>query len=866
MIDILIEDKELDNARQVPSLEFASCALPEVDYDAKIDYSLHLKATPRKSLENRYYQPRKLIRPDLIIQEPRAISRGSPKPLAKPRNQLHDEHVPQIKPRSGSGLKDENSITSTESNIKSELEAFCSTSSSSNMSTSSSNRSSSSSSVSSPSLKQPVQGIVSQMRNIFESAEKTANKELNLTNKKKLFNNYETALVSIKKQPLYENLNFMQSDQLADLGKPPVETPPPPLPLTRPPEDSDEADMHCKQRLTSESSSCTNLTIKSDFRILNTERSITPCSKSMYCSQNLLIKDIPDSVDEVRLEYEGQRHVVVPGYMTSADILRNILIKNNSTLPVNLKKSEPSETLKQKLLRLNEKDEECLRKKFSQSNRPKVVSGTIKLDKREEMIDVDFEFRPTKPPRTFDQQVFGDEKLNSIRTVSSRGSLRKPKCITGSFDPNDFDSFDEEEFETEQGPEPEPNTPNNFITIEPLDKIMEDALDKQKIELDLKKQKENLVQFDADDFDSFDEEEIYPEEEEVRVEPIRLNLPTNQPPVASGGFFRSAMDRLSVKSRSLSVPVRNESKPVDRLTNQKTVDLMNKIQSQVEEKQKLKKEKRSKKLEEERKKINDQTHRKSLTSLLSFFSSSNSGSGDMVKNENKRLSLRRLKAKKKAKTDTLDSQSDFDSRSNRSLNLDSEGEETVDFKRSLLNQARNSGRIKNEMIDKKQNLESNLMVQLRAELDEEIKERKQDEKRQQIIGTSNFGRGSSRRQSASSKNIRSKSVTFLDELSSEDETNFQSSNCLQDLAESRPSLRAGDARLFAGALTGAGPVRSIIKKSVNDVCVIDNLADQLPKVKLNCLNDEFSPAGRTMLKSQTTPSFSRKEQVLQSDL
>lgn len=514
MIDIFIDSKDKESTKQVPSLEFASCPLPELDYDAKIDYSIHLKATPRKSLESRYYQPRKLIRPEIsnnhaINQQEssRVECHSAFKPLAKPRNQLHEDHVPQIKPRSVP--KDENSITSTESNIKSELEAFCSTSSSSNLSTSSSNRSSSSSSVSAPSLNQPSQGIVSQMRNIFESPEKTKNIEL-ITNKKKLFNNYESALVSIKKQPLYENLNFMQSDRLTELGVPPCEAPPPPLPLSLPPED-DEPDQ--KQRLLSDTSSSTNYTLKSDFRILSTDRSNTPCSKSMYASQNLLIKDIPDSVDEVRLEYEGQRHVIVPGYMTSADILRNILLKNNSSLPVNLKKSEPSETLKQKLIKLNEKDEECLRKKFNQNSKPKVISGEIKLEK-EEVIDIDFDFRPAKPPRTFetDANFSSDEKMNSVRTVSSRSSLRKPKCITGSFDPNDFDSFDEDEFESVQ--------PENFICIEPLDKIMGDALDKQKIELDLQKQKENLVQFDADDFDSFDEEYL---DEEVKFESVKSN-------------------------------------------------------------------------------------------------------------------------------------------------------------------------------------------------------------------------------------------------------------------------------------------------------------------------------------------------------
>ncbi|RNA13124.1 hypothetical protein BpHYR1_020108, partial [Brachionus plicatilis] len=499
-------------------------------------------------------------------------------------------------------------------------------------------------------------------------------------------------------------------------------------------------------------------------------------------------------------------------------------LNNKCTLPVNLKKSEPAESLKQKLAKLSEKEEECLRKKFGQKSRPKAACGIIQLQ-QEEVIDVDFEFgeAPAKPPRALHQQI-------------DSGAQRKPKCITGSFDPSDFDSFDEDE-------------PHNFIPIEPIGKIVEDALDKHKIELDLQKQEQNLVQFDADDFDSFDDEYTEHDVDSKPVKPLEIQSP---------GFFRSAFDRLSVKSsRSCSVPMRVPAKTESKATNQKTVNLMNKIQSQVEEKQKLKREKRSKKLDEEKKKLTDQTHRKSLSSLLNFFAPSNNGSSDMVKSDNKRLSLRRLKAKKKAKADNFDCQSDMDSRSNRSLNLDSEGEENFDLKRSLFNQARNSGRIKNEMIDKKQDIKSDLMWQLRAELDEEIKERKQIEKRQQVIESSKFRR--------SSKNIRSKSVTFLDELSSEDEKNFESSHCLTDLSESRPSLRAGDARMFAGALTGAGPVRSIIKKSVNDIGVIDNLTDQLPKVKLDYLNAESSTV-KSMSKSLTTPNFKRKEQIVQSDL
>ncbi|CAF0720062.1 unnamed protein product [Brachionus calyciflorus] len=869
MIDIFIENKEFENSKQIPSLEFSG----QIDYDAKIDYSTRLKISPRKPIENRYYQPRPLIRPDLLMikpEEPKISPRN--KPCTKPRQiVVPEEPTPQVKPRY-TVQKEENSITSTESNIKNEIEFF-STSSSSNLSTSSSNRSSSSSSFCAP-----TQGFVSQMRNIFESPEKQKNLD-NKFCKKKIFNNYETALISMKKGPIYENLNFSKSDPIVDLGPPSTEPPPPPLPLSPPPVEIEnesvvEFEREPKQRLSSATSSSTNYTIKSDFRILNAERN-SSCSKSLSMSQNVLIKDIPDSVDEVKFQYEGQRHVIVPGYMTSADILRNVLLNNTNTnsLPCNLKKSEPF-SLKEKLIKLNEKDDEFLSKKFSQKSRTRTLSGVINLEQNDIVdIDLDYESKPpVKPPRTFDSEVIED-KMYSIRTVSSRGSTRKApnsKCITGSFDPNDFDSFDEGDFEPNFDDEEE----KRLIPIESLDKIIDDGLTQQKIEYDLKKQEDNLVQFDPNDFDSFDEEDV----PEVKVEqnyqikpeikrPMERNSSINN---QNQSFLRSAFDRLSVKNRSSSVPMRTLiEKQNDKPTNQKTLNLMSKIQNDLDEKQKVKHEKRQKKLEEEKKKLNnDQTHRKSLSSILNFFTSSNSAPSsnssntEMIKNESKRLSLRRLKAKKKTKnSDNFECQSDFDSVSTRSLNLDSESE-NIEVKQSLYSVARSNSRIKNELDDKKQNLKPNIMEQLKAELDEEIKERQLIERKNEIIQSSTFNRRSSTRESVTSKKIRSKSVTFLDELSSEEENNFQSSNYLQEMTETKSSLRAGDARLFAGALTGAGPVRSIIKKSMNDLGVIENCTDQLPKVKLDCLEDDLTK----MVKSQTTPNFRRKEQILQSDL
>lgn len=491
-----------------------------------------------------------------------------------------------------------------------------------------------------------------------------------------------------------------------------------------------------KQRLMSNTSSCTNYTLKSDFRILNPERSVTPSSKSLNSLNNLnnqsklMIKHIPDAVDEVKLEYEGQRHVVIPGYMTSADILRNILLNNPQTTeiknaaPLSVKQNE-SLSLKEKLLLQQSEEDDLLEKKFnSQRNRTRSMSGIIALDmanaQTTQIIDInldDYETEitaPQKPPRTFHADAltpFVEQvKLDSTRTTSSsvnNGSRRIQKLtVTGSFDPNDFDSFDEEDYKLEND--------------------------------DLKQQEMNLVQFDPEDFDSFDEEEVVEEVKEVSkpLPVIKLEQDTSLKDFRSNrskleaafnnkntkeeseivvkeegqSFFRSALDRIStrsskIKSRSSSVPS-EESRPVH---NVKTLNLMNKMQSEYEEKQKRKKQRQDQKLEEEKRRLeiskSPKGERKFLSSIINTLFSSGQkenlnenglggGSGvgnQMVKNESKRLSLRRLKAKDKARKekndDDLDNSCDFDTKSE--INYQSDGEYGTMNKKGIKNSKSN---------------------------------------------------------------------------------------------------------------------------------------------------------------------------------
>ncbi len=131
----------------------------------------------------------------------------------------------------------------------------------------------------------------------------------------------------------------------------------------------------------------------------------------------------------------------------------------------------------------------------------------------------------------------GCQKTGSGRVASNRRQaslLNHEQGVTGSFDASDFDSFDEDE---DGNRSYRPSMMNHDhdesrltmevinakklvpieqaiglsqavpIPLEPMEKIREEALLQQRMEEERAKQAKNMVQFDPDDFDSFDEEE-----------------------------------------------------------------------------------------------------------------------------------------------------------------------------------------------------------------------------------------------------------------------------------------------------------------------------------------------------------------------
>ncbi len=130
-----------------------------------------------------------------------------------------------------------------------------------------------------------------------------------------------------------------------------------------------------------------------------------------------------------------------------------------------------------------------------------------------------------------DNRHTSNQKNSSGRVASNRRQTsllnrsNHEQGVTGSFDASDFDSFDEDEDGNRSyrssnltievinskkliSIEQANRTHIRAIPQEPMEKIREEALQQQRIEEERIKQAENMVQFDPDDFDSFDEEEF----------------------------------------------------------------------------------------------------------------------------------------------------------------------------------------------------------------------------------------------------------------------------------------------------------------------------------------------------------------------
>jgi hypothetical protein len=420
----------------------------------------------------------------------------------------------------------------------------------------------------------------------------------------------------------------------------------------------------------------------------------------------------------------------------------------------------------------------------------------------------------------------------------------------------------------------------------------------------------------------------------------------------------------------------------------KTLHLMNKMQIEHEEKQKRRKLRLFKQQEQQQKQQQQQqlepvktpkSEKKFLNNLMSsLFNKENSSSSYehkvsitttttttttvnvLQKNESRRLSLRKLKAKDKAKklgSKGEDNTSDGEtqnlslSNSSQSLNLYRSPDDEPNEEKNV-NETLNPGYIRSSSFDsstlqsrfgKMADASSNkvagnekldIMKQIRAELDEEIKSRfavenankkfdsstpikeqqpqqpqprrsRQETKRnfenEVNLVSSSIESNSLRFNSAANRKIRSKSVTFLDDITTDDEIlnqqlnrnslSFVSNRTNDEYSSNENStplltnsvttkrkalLKTGDARYHCGALTGVGPIRSIMKKSATDLSITLNTPliqnDNLPRIELNSVDltpsSQLSPPNRYQqsilpVKSATMTRLHKK---IQSDL
>jgi hypothetical protein len=278
-------------------------------------------------------------------------------------------------------------------------------------------------------------------------------------------------------------------------------------------------------------------------------------------------------------------------------------------------------------------------------------------------------------------------------------------------------------------------------------------------------------------------------------------LPINEQEIDDFDYSQQIYQQQTLASKTLQQSKSDELNLPSKAYNTKTVQLMNKMQSEFEEKQKRKKIRRNEQLKSQQQlesstsspKLSKSTselksasttpksERKFLTSIINtLFStgsyeasdqttSSQNNNSSLQKNDTKRLSLRKLKAKNKAKktgeqNDAEFNQSDSEinnntglasqkfikSSSNHSLNIalnyeSNNEDDIVDYvssqpstspmTTSMPIAAARFGKIKNE--DEKpqinENNKENLMKQLKAELDEEIKDRRMIELKQNLI-------------------------------------------------------------------------------------------------------------------------------------
>lgn len=356
------------------------------------------------------------------------------------------------------------------------------------------------------------------------------------------------------------------------------------------------------------------------------------------------------------------------------------------------------------------------------------------------------------------------------------------------------------------------------------------------------------------------------------------------------------------------------------IANMKTLHLMSKIQSEHDEKQKrkkLRKQQIQQQLQQQKQAettatpVTPRTERKLLNSIINTLFSPQSSSNNeeetdsankFEKNEKKRLSLKKLKMKDKTKKSGRDTsggdmisqsqtslagstggyefnyQSDTDNehhmesriKSSQSLNLITCNENGVTSTTARFGKIKQEDRAQTSLLSN--NNKENLMRQLQAELDEEIKERKLIESKEMKLNSINkeYGiltiesqpaesiepevRMRSRKTTQQTMNqvpvkARSKSVTFLDEFEDQEANEeYEEEELIQDCPPKRGIMKKQEIQ------------SQIIDYDERDVPRANTISRHSPNIGDNQKSPKVPTANRTKLsinKSQTTPNLAK---------
>jgi hypothetical protein len=407
-----------------------------------------------------------------------------------------------------------------------------------------------------------------------------------------------------------------------------------------------------------------------------------------------------------------------------------------------------------------------------------------------------------------DEHIYTNENGNAFAVSSNSNSYTSKASSTS---------------DTKTRPEPL-YAVTNVPSLQPDPSAEYDSFDDEFVVDDLAKIEKPLHSNDNTDEDSFDDDENHLPTQ---------SIPSKTPPT---NFFRSTLNRLTRSNKSLE-RLNTESTTNDFIQESNPSNLID---------TKTKKTLRSIKARHEAKKTGNislaYTGDDDTTSIDSNCSTQTATSlNKTAKSSHNRFRLFRRKIEKEFASDTeaekhqteqrrkkfnkkilnytanelktkrlLMMSDDDDDETNLNINQQDEPHIYDHIIHDDINNLSRMGKLSNETHFKSPTI---TLDEIRSELQAEIAAR------QDIIPINN--------QTITSSNLtlqkkRSKSVTFLDELLSDDskqkQTNLITKNDLQIKSSTTTKrIEKGDARSICGALTGTGPIRGIIKAANNDI-------------------------------------------------